>query len=90
MAYGGKEFTEKRENAARSRFATPRDVFSFGAAIVLIVLGALMIAEGIIGALNGTSLFFSGVNRGFEFVMGLVTLIVGASLMPEEKGSAGK
>ncbi len=87
MAYGGKEFTEKRELAARSRFSSVRDIFGFGASIVLIVLGALLLAEGVAGSLNGTMLFFDGVNRGFEFVMGLVTIIVGASLMPAAKVS---
>jgi len=85
MTLGGREFTEKREAAARSRFKTPADVAHFAAALFLIVLGALMLAEGIVGAMNGSTLFFEGVNRGFEFVVGLVTLIVGASLMPPEK-----
>ncbi len=85
MTYGGKEFTERRERSARSRFSSVRDIFSFGASIVLIVLGALLIAEGVIGSINGTMLFFDGVNRGFEFIVGLVTIIVGASEMPEAK-----
>lgn len=87
MAYGGREFTEKRAAAARTRFATARDVFGFGASVVLIVLGALLLAESIVGSMNGTTLFFEGVNRGFEFIVGLVTLIVGASLMPPAKTS---
>lgn len=85
MALGGREFTEKRETAARTRFKTPGDVAHFAAALFLIVLGALMLAEGIVGAMNQSTLFFEGVNRGFEFVVGLVTLIVGASMMPAEK-----
>lgn len=85
MTYGGREFTEKRASSARSRFASVRDVFAFGASIVLIVLGALLLAEGVIGSVNGTTLFFEGVNRGFEFIMGLVTIIVGASQMPSQK-----
>lgn len=85
MTLGGREFTERREAAARSRFKTPTDVAHFGAALFLIVLGALMLAEGIVGTMNNSTLFFEGVNRGFEFVVGLVTLIVGASMMPAEK-----
>ncbi len=87
MTYGGREFTERREVSARSRFSSIRDVLNAGASIVLIVLGALLLAEGVVGALNGTTLFFGGVNRGFEFIMGLVTVIVGASLMPPQKPS---
>ncbi len=85
MTYGGKEFTEKRALAARNRFSSIRDIFAFGASMVLIVLGALLLAEGVIGSVNGTMLFFEGVNRGFEFIMGLVTVIVGASMMPSQK-----
>ena len=85
MTLGGREFTEKRAEAARARFAGPRDVAQFGAGIVVIVLGALMLAESVVGAINGTTLFFEGVNRGFEFVVGFVTIIVGASLVPEMK-----
>ncbi len=85
MNYGGKEFTEKRVLSARSRFLSVRDVFGFGASIVLIVLGALLLAEGVFGSVTGTTLFLEGVNRGFEFVVGLVTVIVGASLMPPPK-----
>ncbi len=85
MTYGGKAFTEARALAARSRFSGVRDILGFGASIVLIVLGALLVAEGIIGSANGTTLFFEGVNRGFEFIMGFVTIVVGASLMPSPK-----
>ncbi len=85
MALGGREFTEKRAEAARTRFAGARDVGRFVAGIVLIVLGALLLAEGIAGSITNSTLFFEGVNRGFEFIVGLVTLIVGASMIPEMK-----
>ncbi len=87
MTYGGKAFTEKRELSARSRFLGVRDVFGCGASVVLIVLGALLLAEGVFGSVTGTTLFFGGVNRGFEFIMGLVTVIVGAALMPSQRQS---
>ncbi len=85
MALGGREFTEKRVEAARTRFAGVRDVGRLGAGLLLIVLGALMLAEGIAGSITNSVLFFAGVNRGFEFVVGLVTVIVGASMVPEMK-----
>ncbi len=88
MALGGREFTERRAEAARTRFRSVRDVAGFGAGLVLIVLGALMLAEGIAGSITNSTLFFKGVNRGFEFVVGLVTLITGASMMPATKGSS--
>ena len=88
MTYGGKAFTERRAEAARARFAGPADVVRFGVGLAVIVLGALMMAEGIVGALNGTTLFFEGVNRGFEVVVGLVTLTVGASMVPQARPRA--
>ena len=85
MTYGGIEFTKKRAEVARARFAGPADVIRFGVGLVLIVLGGLLMTEGIVGAVNETTLFFEGVNRGFEFVVGFVTIVVGASLIPAIK-----
>ncbi len=75
----------KRVTAARRRFRNASDVFSFAVGLVVIVLGALMLADGIVGWLNDTSFLFEGVNRGFEFVVGFMGVVLGASLIPEEK-----
>lgn len=74
-----------RVEAARKRLANPRDVVGLAVGIIVIVLGALMLAEAIVGAVNHTTLFFEDVNRGFEFVVGLMAIILGASLIPEQK-----
>lgn len=83
MVYGGKEFTERRVNEARERFRTVNDVFRFGAGLVVIVLSALMIADGVVAATTGTGFVFQDVSRPFEFVVGLIGLLVGASLVPQ-------
>jgi hypothetical protein len=52
------------------------------AGITLVVLGALTLAEGIITLMgNPPFIFIENMNRGFELVMGLVTIIVASSTM---------
>jgi len=52
------------------------------AGIILTVLGALMLAEGIITMLGNPSfIFVENMNRGFEFVVGLVTIVLAATTM---------
>ncbi len=50
--------------------------------IILTVLGALMLAEGIITSSgNPAFIFIENMNRSFELVMGFVTVIVAGSIM---------
>ncbi len=63
----------------------PADVARFAAGVLLIVLGALLLAEGVASTVTKTAVFFEGVNRGFEFIVGLAIVIVGASLIPARK-----
>jgi hypothetical protein len=52
------------------------------AGIILVVLGALMLAEGIITLMgNPAFIFIDNMNRAFELVVGLVTIIVAGSTM---------
>ncbi len=62
----------ERVLAARRRFRNPSDVFGFAVGVVVIVLGALMLADGIAGSINDNSFLFEGVNRGFEVVVGFM------------------
>ncbi len=50
--------------------------------IILTVLAALMLAEGIITLLgNPAFIFIDNMNRSFELVMGLVSIVVAATTM---------
>ena len=50
--------------------------------IILTVLAALMLAEGIITLMgNPAFIFIENMNRGFELVAGLVAIVVAASTM---------
>lgn len=85
MAYGGREFTERRAAAARKRFGSVADIGMFAGGLIVIVLGALLLAEGIAGTVSNSTIFFEGVNRGFEAIVGLISVILGASLVPRPK-----
>ena len=56
------------------------------AGIILIVLGALMLAEGII-TLMGTPafIFIENMNRGFELIVGLVTIVIAGTTMDSSR-----
>ena len=59
-----------------------RKIGPFVAGIILVVLGALMLAEGIVTLMGNTAfLFVDNMNRGFELVVGLVTIIVAVATM---------
>ena len=63
-----------------------RKMGAFIAGIILVVLGALMLAEGVITLMgNPAFLFVDNMNRGFELVVGLVTIIVAAATMDSSR-----
>ena len=52
------------------------------AGIILTVLAALMLAEGIITLMgNPAFIFLDNMNRGFELVVGLVSIILAGTTM---------
>lgn len=54
----------------------------FAASLIVLVLGAVMLAEGVLGWVAGTSLFFEGVDPSFKFVVGFLFIVLAASIMP--------
>jgi hypothetical protein len=52
------------------------------AGIILTVLGALMMAEGVVVITGNNSFMFAdNMNRGFEFVVGLIAVVLAAIVM---------
>ncbi len=50
--------------------------------VILVVLAALMLAEGIITLMgNPAFIFLDNMNRGFELVVGIFAILVAASTM---------
>ena len=85
MLFGGAVYAAKRAALARQRFATGADLARFGAALIVIVLGGLMTAESVVSTVTGSALFFEGIGRPFEFVVGFITIVLGATLIPSVK-----
>ncbi len=57
------------------------------AGIILVVLGALTLAEAIITLMgNPAFIFTNNMNRGFELLVGIVTIIVAGSTMDVSRG----
>ncbi len=59
-------------------------IVKFAPALVVLVIGSLFMAEAIVNSVNGTVLFFADVNRGFEFVIGFVFVVLAATLIPRK------
>lgn len=53
--------------------------------IVVVVLGALMLADGVAGLVMDASFIFEGVNPLFEIVVGLISIILGDLLQRESR-----
>jgi hypothetical protein len=52
------------------------------AGLIVLVLGALMMAEAVVSIVaNAPFMFTEKMNRGFEFVVGLVAIVLGAVVM---------
>ena len=62
------------------------DIKSLVAGIISIVVGALMLADGVLNAIAGISLFFGDTNPSFAVAVGIIGLLLGAHLV--EQGEA--
>ncbi len=55
---------------------------AFIAGLIVVVLGALMVAEGVVSIVTDTSFMFArNMNRQFELVVGFVAILLGAAVM---------
>ncbi len=57
---------------------------AFIVGIILIVLGAFMIADTALVLANQSQIFFEGTNYKFEFVVGIITIMIAANMMNEK------
>jgi hypothetical protein len=54
----------------------------FFSGIIVMVLGALMLADGVVGSvMEGTSFIFEGVGPLFEIVVAIICIILGSPLL---------
>lgn len=78
----GESVWARRMSEAERTLSAPENAARFAGGVTAITLGALMLAEGVISSVNGGTLFFEGVGRQFEFVVGALAVLLGASIMP--------
>ncbi len=60
-------------------------VTRFAGSFIVLILGTLMLAEGVIKSIAGSTLFFPELGSSFEFVIGFVIIVLGASVMSMNK-----
>ena len=52
------------------------------AGLIVLVLGALTMADAVVSIVTNNSFMFAeNMNRNFEFVVGFVTIVLGAAVM---------
>ena len=61
------------------------NISRFVIGILLIIPGAFMIADGVLGMLGENVIFFKDTNINFEFVVGFALIILGASNIDSKK-----
>jgi len=53
--------------------------------VILVVIGALMLADGVIGWVNNTYVFIADVNPTFKFIVGLIAIVSATPQLQESK-----
>ncbi len=53
--------------------------------VIVIVLGALMLAEGLVRYTADQTIFFEGTNPAFVAAVGIIALIIGGSFAEESQ-----
>ncbi|MEN6330180.1 MAG: hypothetical protein ABFC91_07810 [Methanobacteriaceae archaeon] len=59
-------------------------VYTLIPAIIVVVIGALLMAEAVVNLVTGEVLFFEGINRGLEFTIGFVFVLLAAHWIPQK------
>ena len=60
-------------------------IIDFIAGIIVVVLGALMLVDGVVGYPDGPSFIFRDVDPLFEIVVGAISLVLAAPLLGKSK-----
>ena len=66
---------------------TPMNVVRFLSSLIILVLGALALTDGILGWVADTSLFFEEEPALSKFLVGLVFIMIAASLLPRTESA---
>jgi Ni,Fe-hydrogenase I cytochrome b subunit len=69
-------------NVEEYLYSRASKISRYAISILVLVLGALMISESVTSVVaNQSYIFLEDVNRGFEFVVGLIAIVLAATLM---------
>lgn len=63
------------------------ELVEFAFALVVLVIGALTMAFGILKYLTGTSLLYGNTDPAFQFLVGFVVVIIASFLIPDNTKS---
>ena len=53
--------------------------------VILVVIGALLLADGVIGWVSNTYVFIADVNPTFKFVVGIIAIVSATPQLQESK-----
>ncbi len=59
------------------------NIGKFVPGIIVVVLGALMLADGVLASVADGTIFFEGMNPNFTMVVGIIALLLGGSLLED-------
>jgi cell division protein FtsW (lipid II flippase) len=69
------------ENVDMDTYTKVYEICKYVGSILILVLGALMISESITSTFaNRSFMFHYGINRSFEFVVGLIAMVLSATM----------
>ena len=63
----------------------PINPLKLGIGVILVIIGALLIADGVITAVNGTHVFFPDVHPAFKFIVGFIAVVTATPQLQESK-----
>ena len=58
-----------------------KDLGDRGMGLIMVIIGALILASGVATYVAGVGFLFPGTNPGFVGIVGLIALILGSSLL---------
>jgi len=53
--------------------------------VILVVIGALLLADGVIGWVNNKYVFIADVNPTFKFIVGIIAIVSATPQLQESK-----
>jgi small neutral amino acid transporter SnatA (MarC family) len=78
------ELERKERTEARNRYDIAQ-LLGFVFVVLVLALGALMMAGAIVKTISNTTILFGATNPAFEFVVGFIIIILAANIMAQNR-----